>query len=233
MKNMPMFPASLKQQEITKRIEDRIRPFVSDESGIMLKRPFTMYTFAVRTLTAMIDVLGDVASRYGITRIELYPQLVVYLSAKDSDEEKEGNLNVFFTMSDIRAHVEDMKEFLTTIRKQNGEEVTVLKLKNPSDKNEEKLMTRINTEATRDLQDKNAIIVMDTEIPTLVTSYYLAGMYDVLGEIARETGHSVMYNLGDVIEVSTIIRDGEPFYRILPGVCAKLTIKQDSFTEAD
>lgn len=233
MNNVPIMPSNIRQQEITKAIESRVRPVLGEDSDIWLDRPFTLYTFAVRTLTSLINVLGEAASRVGITNIGIYPQITVYLSAKDSDEEKEGNLNVFFSNPDVRVTLDDMKEFIVSTRKQSGEEIKILKLQNPSDPNEEKLMRQINMEATKDLQYKNAIMVVDTDIPTLITSYYLAGMYDVMGQMAAESGHLIMYNLGDVIEVSCIIRDGEPFYRILPGVSAKLTIKQDSFTEND
>lgn len=234
MNNVPIMPSNIRQQEITKAIENRVRPVLGEDADIWLDRPFTLYTFAVRTLTSLINVLGEAASRVGITNISIYPQITVYLSSKESDEEKEGNLNVFFSNNpDVRVTLDDMKNFIVPTRKQSGEEIKILKLQNPSDPNEEKLMRQINMEATKDLQYKNAIMVVDTDIPTLITSYYLAGMYDVLGQMAAEGGHLVMYNLGDVIEVSCIIRDGEPFYRILPGVSAKLTIKQDSFTEND
>lgn len=232
MKETPCCPASPKQQEITKMIEDRIRPILGEDVSVYFQRPFTMYTFAVRTITSMIDILGDISRRYGIMTIEIFPQIIANLSAKEADAEKDGNLNVSFEMpKDIRVHVEDMHEFLADIRKQNGDEVKVLKLKNPNDKNEEMIVQRINSETIKDLQDKHAIMVMDTDLPITIAAYYLAGMYDVLGNLARETGHLIMYNLGDVIEVSCIIRKDEPFYRIQPGVCAKLTIKQDSFTE--
>lgn len=230
MKNVPMVPANPKQQEITRMIENRTRPVLGEDTDVWIDRPFTLYTFAVRTLTSMVQVLGYLAKMRGITSIDIYPQIRAYLSAKGADEEKDGNLNVVFDRI-IEAHIDDMKNFTAQIQKQNGDVITVLKLKNVDDKNEEKINAQINTAASKDLQDKNAIMVNDNDLPMLVTSYYLAGMFDVLGQLCRESGHVITYNLGDVIEVSVVLRDGEPFFRVLPGVCAKLTIKQDSFTE--
>ena len=230
MKQVPMNPTNPKQQEITRRIEQKVCPVLGEDTDIWLQKPFTQYTYAARTITTMIQVLGDIAKRQGITQLSLWPILTAYLSAKDADEEKDGNLNVVFDRC-MEVHLDDMKKFIVTVTKQNGQDVHTLRMHNPDDPNEEHLMRRINTSTIKDLQEKHAIMTMDGDLPAMVGCYFLAGMFDTLAELAEETGHTIMYNLGDVIEVSVVIRKGEPFFRILPGVCAKLTIKQDSFTE--
>lgn len=230
MKDILITPNGLKQSELTKMIETHVSQTLGEDTDIWIQRPFTMYTFAVRTLTAAVQILGDVSKRFGITEIPLWPNLIVSLSTKEADEEKDGNLNVVFDRANV-VPLNEMKDFISEVVRQNGENSKTTKLRNPDDRNEEELIRRINSTANRDLQEKNAIIAHEPDMAVLITAYFLSGMFEILEQKAKETGHTVMYNLGDVIEITAAIRKGDVIMRILPGVCAKLTIKQDSYTE--
>ena len=88
----------------------------------------------------------------------------------------------------------------------------------------------IEAVASKYLSEQHNVIIGDPQGSFTTTIYFILSMMDYLTQRASE-GHHGTYNLGDVIEVNYGMIDGEPRLIFLPGVSAKLTIKQDSMTE--
>ena len=88
----------------------------------------------------------------------------------------------------------------------------------------------IEAVACKCLNEQHNILIGDPQGSFTIAVYFILSMIDYLTQKAAEGRHGT-YNLGDVIEVNYGKIDGEPRLIFLPGVSAKLTVKQDSMTE--
>lgn len=222
------------QQELTREIEQYCRPALTKATHISLTRDFEIYTITAQTLIALIDRLGNEAGVNVESTIELWPLLGAAIDAKDSDAEKDGNLNIVFyqpdeaekvqTVDDLAAYVDEV------IRPNTNYKGYWMKVRSPQ---EDGLMKQLSDTAAARLFEKNNIRVTDHRIVLPIACYFIQGMFDVLSKKCIESGRGMIYDLNDVIEVKVVLRNNVPMIRVNPGVCSKLTIKQDGITEKD
>lgn len=230
---LPVHPRDAVQQEITKDIENYIRPVLREHIKLFLERDFEMYTITSQTIIAMVELLSNFSMSDTNAYLELWPVIGAAVDAKDADEEKDGNLNVVFytpeefdkvnTIADLSAYVD---EIVTT----KGRKAYHMHVRTDADKY---IYKQIGDLAHKRLFDKNNLNITDNDIALLVTMYFFMGVVDVMKKKCLETQHGFVYDINDVVEANVVYRKGDPVVRFVPGVCSKLTIKQDRVTEKD
>ncbi len=233
----PILPGSPKQQEITRAIEDHVRPILSKDARYDVHRPFLMYTTAVCVLKAFVHQINKLVLTGHDGRLNLGPVLGAALSAKAADAEKDGNLNIILYPLDDDLRVTDLKDFIfdgTDPSKQNPNSPVMeslpmaLKVRNPM---EGEVLKEIDRLANASMMMNHGISYREMYGAVVIGVYFITGAIEYLKQLAAEGKHG-FYNLGDVVEIKyTTTDEGKPVLNFAPGVIAKLTIKQDSATE--